>query len=164
MSRTRCRGALTALGCVALIASAAMGRVATAEVAKWDQERVTKIATELAEALKDVRVAVEKDPGQTDMIQQRAKYQVRESVRLLVNTSRQLARQLGKGEGMIETEPIYKRMQMLRADAAEAAQRTPISEDVLAKVAVARDALTQLAPYYEADWKAGPQAGQATGK
>lgn len=122
---------------------------ASAELAKWDQQRVTKYAEELEQATGELRRALEKLPIQQAVTQERAFYQVRDTMRMLDRASNGLAEALKKGEGMEETLPRFKRILLLRDDAIEQGRRADIPNDVMDKVTPAGTALLKLRPYYE---------------
>jgi hypothetical protein len=122
---------------------------ASAELAKWDQQRVTKYAEELEVATGELRRALDKLPIQNFATQERAFYQVRDTIRMLDRASSGLAEALKKGEGMAETHPRFKRIQLLRDDAVEQGRRADIPNDVMDKVTPAGTALLKLRPYYE---------------
>ena len=140
------------VACVGLVAGLALAAPpALAEAAKWDQQRVTALAKELAAAVKDLRVDVEKNPDQPPGPARRAQFQAREDLRLLQYTTRQLASSLAKGEGRDETAPIFQRIETLRRDAEENGRKAMIAEATLAKIAKAKDLLLQISPYYAAE-------------
>ena len=121
---------------------------ASAELAKWEQERVTKYAEELAVATDSLREALE-SVGIQNIAQQNAYYQVRDTVKSLDTAAEGLAGSLKAGEGYEKTLPRYKRLQTLRRDAAEEGQRADIPEAVFEKVFSVGSALMKLRPYYE---------------
>lgn len=138
---------------VVACAGLALGLVLTAspalaEAARWDQQRVTRLASQLAAAVKDLRVEVEKNPDQPPGLARRAQYQAREDLRLLQYTTRQLASSLEKGEGREATAPIFQRVETLRRDAEENGRKGMIPEATLNKIAKAQDLLLQISPYY----------------
>ena len=129
---------------------AAAPSIARAELAKWDQARVTAIATELAEAVAKASLEVDKQKGsRVDIGQERAYYEFREDMRLARNTSRHLARELQGGQGREETYPTFKRLKTLRNDAAENARRADMPEATLATITAAGELLNRIRPYYE---------------
>jgi hypothetical protein len=123
---------------------------ASAELAKWEQERVTKYAEELSVATDDLRQALE-GVGIQNVTQANAYYQVRDTVKSLDQAAEGLAASLKAGEGYDKTLPRYKRLQSLRRDAAEEGQRADIPEAVFEKVFSVGSALMKLRPYYEAE-------------
>ncbi len=121
---------------------------ASADLAKWDQARVTKYATELAVATDDLRQALE-GVGIQNATQANAYYQVRETVKNLDTAAEGLASALQSGDGYEKTLPRYKRLQSLRRDAADQGRRADIPEAVFEKVFSVGNALFLLTPYYE---------------
>jgi hypothetical protein len=146
------RGIVAAGAAAFLLAAGA----AHAELAKWDQQRVTKYAQELSTATEDLRRALEKLPIQQFATQQRAFYQVRDTIRMLDRAANGLAEALASGEGMEATYPRFKRILLLRDDAVEQGRRADIPNDVMDKVTPAGSALIKLRPYYEEE----PPPGQ----
>jgi leucyl-tRNA synthetase len=135
-----------ALGAAALLGLASPS--ATAESATWDQAKVTAIAKELADAVKDLKDVVRQNPDQVSGPQRRAQYAAREDLRLLSNTTRHLAMELERGEGREATLPVYRRVQTLRRDAEEDGRKAMIQTSTMEKIAVAEEILARLAPYY----------------
>jgi hypothetical protein len=123
---------------------------AAAELAKWDQPRVTAIATELADAVAKAAVEVDKQKGgRVDVSKERAFYEFREDMRLAKNSARHLAKELQAGKGREETYPTYKRLKTLRNDAAENARRADMPDSTIAAITAAGALLNRLRPYYE---------------
>jgi len=121
---------------------------ASAELAKWDQPRVTKYAEELAVATRDLKQALE-DVGIQNFAQQNAMYQVKDTVKMLDTAASGLAEALKSGKGLDETMPRYKRIKTLQRDAQEEGRSADIPESVFERVFAAGSALIKLAPYYE---------------
>ena len=120
-----------------------------AERADWDQERVTAIAGELAEAASGVKDAVRKEPVSTiGSGQAGSYYRLVQLTRRIKTEARHLAAQLEAGKGYDETLPVYEALMVWIRDAREDARRTFLSNFVMEKVAVANDALRRLTPYY----------------
>jgi hypothetical protein len=142
------RGIVAAATAAFLFAGAA-----SAELAKWDQTRVTAYAEELAVATDDLRQSLEAI-GIQNATQANAYYQVRDTVKSLDTAAEGLAASLKSGEGHDKTLPRYKRLQTLRRDAAEEGQRADIPESVFEKVFSVGSALMKLRPYYEEEEKA----------
>jgi uncharacterized Ntn-hydrolase superfamily protein len=141
---TRLSGILLALGLALLPALAA------AELAKWDQTRVTSIATELADAVSKAVVEVEKSKGsRVDVGKERAYYEFREDMRLAKNTAKHLSKELQAGKSREETYPTFKRLKTLRNDAAENARRADMPDSTIAAISSAGELLLRLRPYYE---------------
>jgi hypothetical protein len=117
--------------------------------ASWNQERVTKIAVELAEAMSGLYDSVKKIPPPPMGAQRKSFYDATQSLRRLQTETRHFATELKDGAGYEETLPDYKQIQMLRRDAAESGRTAGvIPNDTLAKVDKARDLMLQLSGYY----------------
>jgi hypothetical protein len=123
---------------------------ASAELANWQQERVTKYASELVVATEDLRRALD-SVGIQNFAQQNAMYQVKDTVKMLHSASTGLAESLKNGKGRDETMPRYKRVESLRRDAEEEGRSADIPDSVFEKVFSVGSALIKLAPYYEED-------------
>jgi hypothetical protein len=138
------RGIVAAAAAAFLLAAGA----ASAELAKWDQPRVTKYAQELATATNELKQALDA-VGIQNFAQQNAMYQVKDTVKVLDNTAGGLAEALKSGKGYEETLPRYKRLKSLQRDAQVEGRSADIPESVFEKVFAAGSALIKLAPYYE---------------
>ena len=139
-----------AVGLAFAAALAAAPSIARAELAKWDQARVTSIATELAEAVAKAALEVDKQKGsRVDVGKERAFYEFREDMRLAKNTSRHLSKELQNGGGREATYPTFKRLKVLRNDAAENARRADMPDSAIATITAAGELLVRLRPYYE---------------
>lgn len=117
-------------------------------VADWNQERVTGYAKELSEACRELKTAMAQLPTSLDPAKQRSWHRAKDDVRMLNSASRGLAASLEKGEGKEETLPRFKRIEVLRNDAAENGRKALIPNSVLEKVTPVGVALMKLAPYY----------------
>ena len=121
-----------------------------AELAQWDQERVTALGAELSEACNALYDTFLKEPVQgrgsanaTDY------YRLRQVVRRIKTEAKHLSSALAKGEGYDETLPIYENLMTMVRDARELAKRVFTSNYVLDKAAVTSDLLRRIAPYYD---------------
>lgn len=141
------RGVLAAAVAAAFSVTAS---AASAELARWEQERVAKYAAELVVATNDLRRALD-SVGIQNFAQQNAMYQVKDTVKMLHTASTGLAESLKNGKGREETLPRYKRMETLRRDAEEEGRSADIPEAVFEKVFAVGAALLKLRPYYVAE-------------
>jgi len=137
------RSAAIAIGALVVAAS-----LAHAELAKWNQERVTKYAEELkatsadlVQALSTVNVASVTAKDQF--------YQARETVRMMDHSADGLAASLKAGEGFDATLPAFLRIQALRREAEQQARSAELPNAVLDKVFPVGTALFKLRPYYQ---------------
>ncbi|MEN8159501.1 MAG: hypothetical protein ABFS41_05440 [Myxococcota bacterium] len=138
------RGFVAAALAVALASTAAP---ASAELASWDQDRVTKYAEELVEAADDLEISLKKI-GIQNLANANAIYQVQDTVDMLHTATRGLAGALSNGKGREETMPRFKRVDSLRRDAELEGRRADIPEQVFEKVFAVGGALQRLRPYY----------------
>lgn len=124
--------------------------IAAQQAGSWNQEKVTQIAKQLADATGTLEASVRKLPPPPVGAQRKAFYNSVQLLRRLESETRVLARELAEGRGLDETLPIYKQVNLLRRDAAEESRSAlVIPDDVLAKVDKARDLLQQLSGYYQ---------------
>jgi hypothetical protein len=147
----RLRG-ITAL--CATLALLLLPTAAFAELAKWDQARVTQIAEELAVALKDLRKEIRATPQITDPARQRARYEALEDVRIMTNSSKHLASQLKAGKGRDETSSTWRRLGLLRREFEENARKSLIPDPIMEKILKAGELLIRLTPYYASEEEA----------
>lgn len=121
-----------------------------AELAKWDQDRVTKLAGELAKATTDLQTALRNEPTPTlGSGQSRSYYRLVQTVRRMRTEARHLAAELASGEGYEQTLPIYESLNVMANDAREEARRTFTSNFVLDKASAVGSVLMRIAPYYD---------------
>jgi hypothetical protein len=151
IQRLRRTIAVSAALALLLLPSAAL-----AELAKWDQARVTQIAEEFAGAMKDLRKEMQAAPRMTDPARQRALYVAQDDIRIMTNSATLLANKLKAGEGREETFAAWRRLDMLRRDFEENARKAMIEDAIMAKILTAGELLIRLTPYYKAE-------GEATG-
>lgn len=148
-SRTRDKARTSAL-LLPIAAFVLSASLASAELAAWDQEKVTAIAAELVEATKDLRSSLRKQPpptlGQPGMA---SFHRLRDELSTIETTAGRLHRSLVEGETRDETLPTYRRMIRSVRSAREDARRISIGEPVAGKIQTAADALRRLGPYYE---------------
>lgn len=121
-----------------------------AELAQWDQERVTNLGAELTKACDALYDTFLKEPEQTiGSGQSRDYYRLRQLVRRIKGEAKQLSGALAKGEGYEQTLPIYENLMTMVRDAREISRRIFTSNYVLDKAAAAGDVLRRIAPYYD---------------
>ena len=141
-----------AYGFAAALFLAGFATGASAELARWDQKRVTAIAVELSEAVAKASQDVDRAKGgRVDVGKERAYYEFREDMRLAKNTARHLAKELEGGKGREETYPTFKRLKTLRNDAAENARRAVTPDSTIDTITAAGELMNRLRPYYEED-------------
>lgn len=138
------RGFIAAALAVTLASTAAP---ASAELATWDQERVTKYAEELTKASNELEISMKKI-GIQNIANANAVYKVQDTVDLLHTAARGLQGALRAGKGREETMPRFRRIETLRRDAVVEGRRADIPEQVFEKVFDVGGALQRLRPYY----------------
>jgi hypothetical protein len=132
-----------------LLALALLAPAAIAQPRAWDQKEVTAIAVELADALRDLKHTVRRNPKQrVGSSQRRAQYRARESLRFLVGLSSRLAAQLRAGDDLDATLPTFRRLQMVRRDAERDARRAFLPEPTVERIAGAQALIDRLAAFY----------------
>ena len=131
---------------------------AKAEIAKWDQKRVTSIAQQLAVAVGELRESVRKQPEVPNSPQRKVRYQALDDLRTLKQVCDNLARDLKAGRGREETYPTYQRLQTIRRDLDGHGRKADVKLDTLNSYAKVADLLRRIGPYYEEEAKAAEGA------
>lgn len=136
---------IAALGLLASVA-------AHAELAAWDQARVTDLAGQLSKAADDAYTVLYKEPSMGGGMGGGGGSDMPGTMRRIQEEARSLSGHLEKGADQHKTSGMYKNiMEMvrdLRVDAQEAFETNAVTT-ALAKV---QDVLSQLAPYYDKNW------------
>jgi len=115
----------------------------------WDQQKVTQIANQLAEAVSGVYEEFRRQPPvDISSMQSESRFRLQDELRLLEGETRELARQLKAGEGLDATRPIYDRIGVLARDAREEGRRELVTKAVQERVDRAEGLWAQLTPYY----------------
>ena len=137
--------------CLALALSGAPAR---AELAAWDQAKVTEISKQLVSATQDLYDTFYKQlPPTAGSGQNREFYRLKQVTRVLKTEARELSEQLGKGAGHDETLPSYESLMQMVRTARELGARIFATEDLKQKSTVVRGLLNQLGPYYDPDFQ-----------
>ena len=130
----------------------AAGAPAGADLAPWDQAKVTALAKQLADATQALNDTfyLQPPPGRGSM-QSRSYQQLRQKIRMIRMEAGALSASLAKGEGHEETLPSYESLMQMVRDARRDAQQVFSTVDVQQKATAARLILNQISPYYDAD-------------
>ena len=149
---THARGVRSALA-VGLAAAIGFGPgpvgAQTGPAKEWDQERVTALAAQLADAVQDVKTSFRrKRSGTRKDMRTPAFHQLTNDLRTIRRATRQLANELSRGGGRDETFPIYSRIQTARGRAANALRRLMVGGAMLEPIESARGILKQIEPFY----------------
>lgn len=141
------------------MAVVALSSPASAELATWDQARVTELAQQLVQASDAWEQAVRKqsggDIGSGDA---EAEFGLGMKARVLKEQSQALAGHLAKGEGYDKTHNYYRSLKELIDDTEEIAQRSELEEPTMDAWAKVADLQRQIAPFY--DPKANQEAAE----
>ena len=123
------------------------------ELATWDQEKVTAIAGDLAQAAQELRDALSKEPVPTvgGRPGRRAFFVLREEVHFLASGSRRLHDRLSEGAGLDETYPIYRKLLVAARRGGRELWRMGLGEPVSGKLDATADAIRRIRPFYEAE-------------
>ena len=124
-----------------------------AELATWDQAKVTALAKELqtaADALYDTFI---KKPPPSLGSKDSSYYRLKQEVRLLRVEARELAASLENGEERQQTLPVYDHLMQLVRIARDEAAKIFNTQDVGQRAAAVRGVLNQLGPYYDPDFQ-----------
>jgi hypothetical protein len=138
---------------VAAVAATLVAASARADLAKWDQAQVTKIAQDLAPAADGWWEALRRQPAMVGDAMDESS--LLGKARVLKEMTASLADQLKKGDGRDKTLDQYKSIGELRDDTVVRMQQAALDEptmDAWAKVAAA---MRQIAPYYDPNANAG---------
>jgi hypothetical protein len=126
---------------------------ARAELAAWDQARVTEAATELVTATEALYETFrQQPPPNLASMQANTYHELKQFVRLLRVEAHQLAQSLEDGEGREQTLPIYQNLMQLARSARDDAARVFVARDVGERAAGVRMVLNKLGPYYDPDF------------
>jgi hypothetical protein len=130
--------------------------VAAADLAAWDQARVTALAKQLQKASEDLYTSVVEEPDMAPLDE--AWYDTQQSVRLIQTECRHLAAELAKGKGRAQTLASWRAIGEWVDDVKEDGPRSGfITEDVIARARTVEGLLEQLRPFYDAS-ASGKQA------
>jgi hypothetical protein len=133
-----------------LVLSAAGAR---ADLATWDQAKVTALGKELVQATNALYDTFRKQPPPSIGSMQGDSYQrLKQFVRLLHVESDELASSLQRGEGRDETRTIYDNLMQLARSARDEAARVFVAHDVSERASAVRQVLNRLGPYYDPDF------------
>jgi hypothetical protein len=120
-----------------------------AQSAAWDQDKVTELAVQLADAARELELAFRREPPpHVGHGQSRARFRFRDSLRVLRTETRALAAELEAGGGLEETWPIVRRGRVVVRDLREDGRRMGWQEPAVGHARRAEELIAQLAPFY----------------
>jgi hypothetical protein len=123
--------------------------LAGADLAPWDQGRVTAIAKQLAPAAEAWQQAVRLENDRIGSGVAVEENSLQDKARRLHEMSESLAAHLAKGKGHDETLNQYRSLREVADDTEEMAQRAELDAPALAAWSKMSDLLRQIAPYYD---------------
>ena len=125
-----------------------------AQLAPWDQAKVTALASQLADAANELYSTFYKQgPPPVGSGQGESYRKLKQEVQDIQDESKQLAGALAKGRGREETRNDYRDLMENVRDAREQARRVFSTEDVGNAATKVRDLLNQISPYYDPNAK-----------
>jgi hypothetical protein len=145
---------------VATLVATLVAAPAGADLAKWDQARVTGIAQQLAAACDAWEEAVRGQPDGARLGSGDAEdyLEMQQRSRFLREQSASLAAHLKDGKGREQTVHSYQALKEGVDDTEEAARRAFLAGPSLDAWSTVADLLRQIAPYYDPKALEGPKA------
>jgi hypothetical protein len=138
----------------ALVLALAPAAVARAELATWDQAKVTALTQQLVAATTALYDSFYKQPVPPAASgQYKVYHHLKQKVRRLRSEARTLAGDVKKGGGRVETKASFDDLMLAVRDARQDAPKVFTGADVQEKATAARDILNQLGPYYDAGFQ-----------
>jgi hypothetical protein len=135
---------------VTLTLSAGTVTPARAELATWDQAKVTALAKQLETETRSLEDTFRKQP-QATAAQRRSYYRLKQDVREVRTGAKQLAGALDKGATQEETLPIYEDLMQDIRRVRDFAPQLFTTSDVMDRASGVRQVLNQITPYYDPD-------------
>jgi Mg2+ and Co2+ transporter CorA len=123
---------------------------ARAELATWDQARVSALAKQLETEARSLEDAFRKQPQATGA-QRRSYYRLKQDVRKVRSGAKQLAGALDEGATQEETLPMYEDLMQDVRRVRDFAPQLFTTRDVMERASAARQVLNQITPYYDPD-------------
>ncbi len=120
---------------------------AAGETLEWDQARVTALAGELHDSVKDLRSEMRSQPRDIGSMRASAYYRLLDNLRLIGRESRYLHEALKSGASREETLPSYTRIARLRRDCAEEMRRQFLGTVALERIDRAQSTVKQMDAY-----------------
>ena len=132
------------------LALALLAAGAAAELAPWDQARVTALAAQLVPAASELYDTFYKQPQPPSTPRSARDYaRLKRDIRRIRSQARGLAADLERGAGREQTLPAYRSLMSSVAWARERARSIFTTQDLEASAAALGRILGQLAPFYD---------------
>lgn len=133
----------------------AVAGTARAELAAWDQAKVTELAQQLeAETARLFRTFRDRQQPTLGSSQRLPYHRLKQEVRFLRRESRSLSQALQRGAGFDETLPSYETMMQTVRRAQNNARTVFTTADMQESADAARAILNQLGPFYDPNFTA----------
>jgi hypothetical protein len=130
---------------------------ARAELAAWDQAKVSALAKDLARATDAVHETfIQEPPPNLGSMQNESYYRLKHCVWMLRGEAHVLVKSLEEGEGREQTMWIYEILMSLARSVRYEAPYVFVAKAVGEQAAAVRGVLNQLGPYYDPDFQALP--------
>jgi len=127
-----------------------LAQSAPAELAPWDQAKVTGLAKQFESATAELSRSFRKQPSpQRGAPQSVPFWKLNQEVRQLRREARSLSRALQRGADRDETLPSYDSLMQTVRSAQDNARRVFTVTDVSDRATAARDILNQMTPFYD---------------
>jgi hypothetical protein len=126
---------------------------ARAELATWDQAKVTGLAKELETATDALYQTFLQQPPPSLAMQSESYYRLKQLVRMLHVQVDVFTKSLEEGEGRDQTVWMYETVMSLARSARLEAGRVFVAKDVGERAAAVRGVLNRLGPYYDPDFQ-----------
>ena len=136
---------------ITLVLAAALPLAAAhAELAKWDQAKVSALSKQLVEATKALQDTFATRPPPTlGSNDSRDYYRLKQVVRRIRQEAGSLDSDIRAGGGMEATQNSYESLMTNVRDAREIAGRIFATQDIKDRATAVRTVLNQIAPYYD---------------
>jgi hypothetical protein len=130
----------------------ALATAGHAELAPWDQARVTELGKQLEAATLALDQSVQRIPPPGPGSPQRlGHFRLQQQTRQLRREARSMSRSLQRGADKDQAQPSWESMMLTVRDARENARRMLTAPDVQERANTAREILNQLAPFFDAN-------------
>jgi len=145
------RSIVSILACVTVAAAVSDAR---AELAAWDQAKVTALSKQLVDSAGALNDTFYKQPVPTaGSAQSRGYARLKDQVRQIQRGAKSLNAKLGKQGDREATLKSYQSLMQAVDAARDEAKGVFTGNDVAGKAAAVRGVLNQLGPYYDPDFK-----------
>jgi len=138
-----------------VLAALLLAPSARAELAAWDQGKVTGLAKDLVKATDALHEAFiqQSPPANPGSTQSEAYYRLRFSVWMIHSEASILLTSLENGDAREPTQWVYDNLMSHTRSARSEAQRASVAKEVGERAGAVRGVLNRLGPYYDPDFQ-----------